>query len=297
MRRVTFFFPRVFILNTLVFRIDCQLSPCSVFPIDVREREGKCGVPDFLLSELTRRQKNNPRYSLRAFARQLGFSPAHLSNLMSGRRKVTPKTLKTLVRQLAVEPSKKSQFFDQVLDLPSRSTETENQSRRLLQEDEFQLIAEWHHLAILSLGNVRNNSRDPVWIARRLGLEIPKVREAWRRLERLDLIENNGNGFRQKGKSLRTQTDVPSQAIRVHHRDLLQLAQQKLDEVSVEDRDFRAISFAFSKSEMPEAKKLLEEFHYRFANELEGGDAKNEVYNLSLAFFPMTRLEKEREKK
>ena len=44
-----------------------------------------------LRNAFVQRQKKNPRYSLRAFARDLGFSHTLLSLIFSGRRKVSTK--------------------------------------------------------------------------------------------------------------------------------------------------------------------------------------------------------------
>lgn len=44
----------------------------------------------FLRQEFDSRKENNPRYSLRAFARDLGVSSGRLSEILNFRRRVTP---------------------------------------------------------------------------------------------------------------------------------------------------------------------------------------------------------------
>ena len=51
---------------------------------------------DLLQGELARRRANNPRYSLRAFARQLGIDHSALSQILRRRRRLTTRVLRRL---------------------------------------------------------------------------------------------------------------------------------------------------------------------------------------------------------
>ena len=55
--------------------------------------------------ELEKRKKNNPAYSLRAFAQFLSISPAALSQMMSGKRGISVKRLEFLIHKLALPTS------------------------------------------------------------------------------------------------------------------------------------------------------------------------------------------------
>ena len=54
----------------------------------------------FLRSELARRTSLNRRYSLRAFARSLGVDHSTLSQILRGRRTLTPATIRRLAAAL-----------------------------------------------------------------------------------------------------------------------------------------------------------------------------------------------------
>ncbi|MGC4086376.1 MAG: helix-turn-helix domain-containing protein [Polyangiaceae bacterium] len=58
-----------------------------------------------LAAELERRRSNNPRYSLRAFARDLGMHHASLSRLLRGRLRPSPKLLQSLDARLTLCPT------------------------------------------------------------------------------------------------------------------------------------------------------------------------------------------------
>ena len=53
-----------------------------------------------LLLELLKRLRNNPKYSLRAFARDLGLDSGHLRRILSGERKIRKTTARTICDRL-----------------------------------------------------------------------------------------------------------------------------------------------------------------------------------------------------
>ena len=55
-----------------------------------------------LEAEFRRRCARNPRFSLRAFARQLGSHHATLSAVLSGRRRLTPRAIRQLGTRLGL---------------------------------------------------------------------------------------------------------------------------------------------------------------------------------------------------
>jgi len=57
---------------------------------------------EILEHELLRRRARNPRYSLRAFARQLGTHHSTLSQLVAGERRLTPRAVRRLGMRLGL---------------------------------------------------------------------------------------------------------------------------------------------------------------------------------------------------
>ncbi|HEX7672539.1 MAG TPA: helix-turn-helix domain-containing protein, partial [Bdellovibrio sp.] len=106
-----------------------------------------------LKDELAKRKQRNAGYSLRAFAQSLKISPAQLSQLISGKRNFTSKTLQQISKSLHLSPEEENNLHRQVL-IPAKA-HAEQKDKRQLQEDEFKVIAEWYHFAILSLSKVR----------------------------------------------------------------------------------------------------------------------------------------------
>ena len=113
------------------------------------------GLGAYLKAELKRRQERNPCFSLRSFAKWLNISPAQLSQMMSGKRTVTGKTLGKVSERLGLSPVERLQFMQ-----ASFPDFVENGAAEsiALSEDQFRLISDWYHLAILSLTELRRPS-------------------------------------------------------------------------------------------------------------------------------------------
>lgn len=239
-----------------------------------------------LKRELELRKQRNPRYSLRSFAKNLGMSPAQLSQLISGKRKFSPDTLQQVSEQLHLSPEQVATLFSRTL-MPARIATSEELKRKLLAEDEFRTIADWYHFAILSLGKIRGAKADPFWISDRLGITPTEAREALARLVRLGIIED-GKILKQRTPPLNVVSEIPSTAIQSYHHKILDLAQEKLRDTPPSRRDFSAITLATEMSKLPEIRKMIEEFQDRLAAFAEPGNSQ-EAFVFSCQFFSLER--------
>ncbi len=106
-----------------------------------------------LVTEIARRRHGNSRYSLRAYARDLGTDHATLSQVMRGRRVLTPRLVRQFGRRLHLGPT------------------------------EIAEACERHHAgAILRLARLKSFRADSRWIATRTCLPLDAVNAALARL-------------------------------------------------------------------------------------------------------------------
>ena len=106
-----------------------------------------------LATELARRRQGNARYSLRAFARDLGTDHATLSQLMRGRRVLSPRMVRQMGRRLQLSAADIAEACEQ------------------------------HHAdAILRLARTAHFHPNSRWIATRTGLPLDAVNAAISRL-------------------------------------------------------------------------------------------------------------------
>jgi uncharacterized protein (TIGR02147 family) len=247
-------------------------------------------VQNILLAELKSRQGRNPSYSLRSFAKGLGVSPGYLSALISGKKKLTIRQATHLSAALDLSPSAKRQLLFSIAPHLSEEVELESRDLQILQEDEFTLLSEWYHFAILNLAKINKASSNPKQLAKRLGISDIQAIDAIRRLERLGYIKLTKGKINRLAKPLRTTTDVPSTAIRKYHKQNLDLAKEKIDSIPLEKREFSSITMCTSLSKLSRAKKMINEFKERLCGELEAG-SQEEVYTLAIQLFPITNME------
>ncbi|MBX3018659.1 MAG: TIGR02147 family protein [Bdellovibrionaceae bacterium] len=239
-----------------------------------------------LIQEMTERRTRNPSYSLRAFARDVGVSPAALSQYLNRKRELSPKNRNSIVTRLGLSPLDAASFGGKATRAPSSLDVTK--SHAVLSEDEFQLISDWVSVAILNLARLKANVADPQWIAERLGLNLGEARESFDRLMKFGLIKDVEGRMERTARPFVTSTDVPSAAIRRFHAGLLRRAEHALLNLPVEARDITAITMPADPAKLSEAKKILQRTRHRISKLIGDCEDPQDVFVLAMQLFPIT---------
>lgn len=260
-----------------------------------------------LKTELESRTRSNPRYSLRAFARDLGLSAPRLSRVLRGEQGLSLPAAKKIAERLGFAPGERERFCQLVLAVDARSKKKRKEASDrillnfrkdpevlLLETDSFLVISEWFHYAIVELTTTRGFKNDPKWIARRLGIHAIEAEGAVARLLRVGLLqEKSGKLVRSQALyGLPSQT-LPSEAVRKFNRQILEKAIQAITLQSLEQRSLGTVTVAVDTKSLPRLFEELASFRRRFnklAEELAQSTAMNaaEVYVLSLPFFRLS---------
>lgn len=230
-----------------------------------------------LKREFARRCRKNSRYSIRAFARSLALAPSALSEMMSGKRPITRKT----------ETHLKAVLGRHEADAPATAYKS-------IAVDEFALIADWYHDALLELVRLPDFKDEAAWIAKRLKISVVEAELARERLLRLGLLEQNAEGKLVDGTSGITTSLHPGQtslAARTRQKQLLKKAYHAVDRTPLELRDNSAITLALAKQDLPLARQLISEFRRRFDELVQSAKDFDEVYQLVIALYPLTQIE------
>lgn len=249
----------------------------------------------WLTQELMTRQAKNPAYSLRAFASCLGISPTGLSQMMSGNRPMSRKAALKIIERCSFSPEERQLFlasaFGQSDAATKRQSDTDQSKEDILriQVDIFKSISDWHHSAILCLGELPKNERNPQWIASRLGISSKAAEDAYDRLLRLQLISIEGKGFRKLNRQIFIDNNGLSEpAIRNYHRQNLAKAVESLERDSVDERDFSSMTMAIDESRLSDARQKIKEFRRELCRFLEGGK-RTRVFTLAVQLFPVSK--------
>jgi uncharacterized protein (TIGR02147 family) len=181
-----------------------------------------------------------------------------------------------------------------------RQAEREKASTELTQraglyrisEAELETASNWYHQAILELTELDECEHSVEWFARRLGLPLAAAQTAVDRLLSLGWLKREKGKYRAASIASLSSVDVPSQAVKQLHEQILGKASGALFTQGVKEREFIATSFAFDSSQLEEAKKEIREFQRAFSEKFYSGSRrKNSVYQIAVQFFRLDQGE------
>jgi uncharacterized protein (TIGR02147 family) len=256
-----------------------------------------------LEQEMLDRQRQNPKYSARAMARDLGLSPAFFSQLRTGKRALGDETAQIIARRLNWGPEKRKAFIllAQIERIKSDEIKTSlyseylklqvevqpREGMRRLKIDTFKLISDWYHFAIVESTELKQFKPDVEWIAHAFSISVERARSAVERLIRIGLISPD---FKKLEDNYRI-GDIPSEAIRNYHQQLLKLASSALESQPVDERDFSGCTIALDPASLPKARDLIRNFQKELMELVNTGE-KTAVYQMSMQLFRLDHAEK-----
>ncbi len=235
-------------------------------------------VRESLQSDFVKRNSQNAQYSLRAFAQYLGIDQSYLIKMMQGKRKISGKMREKLAEKITIPQNVSiNPKFNPITDV------------------QFKMVAEWYCFAILELIKTKDFKADLQTVSERLGIHKEVARIAIDRLLTVGLISKKG----RSGKFISTSntwsqfnfTSLERQRLQIQ---FLEKAQRAVETVPIERRDNGSLTIAVRSKDLPEIKKQLtkirQDFH-AYLKDLSSTEL-DEVYQLSVAFFPLTTRNK-----
>ncbi|MEK6705024.1 MAG: TIGR02147 family protein [Bdellovibrionota bacterium] len=264
---------------------------------------------EFLRDLLKRKQKLNPRFSLRACSHQLGLkNHVLLSLILNDKRRLKPQVAKTIRSALNLTP-KEQRYFD--LLVLHRNAET-IEERELYEEalssfhpekqfsvmksDMLRCLTDWAHIAVLELVKLKNFKEDPEFIVSRLGGEITpeQAKHIINRLIHTQLLKRDSNGALIQCTDQRvTDFDVPTESVRRVQAEFLARAKTALEEQNIHEREFLSFTFSLRSEDIQAAKTSIREFYQSFAKSFDSSSG-DEVYQLGVQLYRITRKEGDR---
>lgn len=233
--------------------------------------------------EFLRRCKNNPSYSLRSYARQLGVDASLLSKVIRGRRQPSVELIKCIGPLIGIRPQ-------QISKLLKGSNEV---AYTRVSDDIFSMMSDWFHFAILELMKTKDFESDPAWIAQRLSIHKTEAQSAVERLERLDFIESKDGKFILKAQNNTWANNEMTSAARKNlQKQLAVKAREAIDDVPFEFRESGSLTIATPKNLIPEVKKKIQAFRREIDEFIEAQERPDEVYQLLVSFYPLTKITK-----
>jgi len=254
----------------------------------------------------SRRQRSMTLYD---WADRLGYkSPRSLAMILNGQRLPSQAMTDKLADEL-LETAPEKEYFKLLVELAycrqkhqpvadviakMRLLNPELDQTLPLDSATFSYIAEWYHIVIKQLIATPSFSEDIDTLRDRLRgkATAAEIKTAIAVLERLGFIRHSPvtGKLMASGQGIRTTADVPSEAIKLHHQQMLHRSLEALAEQDVREREFTSVTLRFAPDQVDEAKvwlrKMRDDFHQHFAN-----NAADEVFQFNMQFFAHTKKE------
>lgn len=262
---------------------------------------------DILWHHFELRAAKNAHYSLRAFARDLNFTPSHLSDIMNKKKGLSATTAKGIAEKLDLNWREKDFFILSVEAMHARDLKRRAAARAALDAKKYEFTAvelnysefdqahHWYHMAILELVDLDDCDHSIEWFAKKLNLSAELVKVALERLISVGWLSFQRGKYRAEFVISETKQDLASSVIKKYHEEILHKAGQSLYTDGVSEREFSNMTLAFSKSKIKEAKAAIREFQNKFVQQFyTPGTGKDSVYQLSVQLFRLDAILKEK---
>lgn len=247
---------------------------------------------EIIKREFVRAKAKNSSFSQRGLAKRLGLSSGALTDLLKGKRRVSLKLAERILLGLNVNPKEQKEIIESI----STKKPKPIKAFQTINLDQFEIVAEIEHFAILSLMNTSNFNSSPDWIAKRLNISTQKVNQAIDRLERVGLITRKGNELIRNSPATQTPDNIASNAIKHANRQGLHRAEQAIDLLTPDDRDITTFITVGSAADLIKVRAKIREMQNEISHLLDNGD-RTDVYQLSIQFFPLTNNKQRNSKK
>jgi uncharacterized protein (TIGR02147 family) len=180
---------------------------------------------EFLKDSIAEKKRSQTDFSIRKFCKQNDFgSHAYLVMILNGRRSLTLKQVPALAQGLTLS-SEERIFFQTLIQLDNAHSEEEKnlvklwlndlnpkKEHRIIEVEHYHLIADWVHMAILTLAKIEGANITPenIYTLIHQKISVAQIREAMERLLDLGLLKEEDGRILPAQNSVRTKDDVSS---------------------------------------------------------------------------------------
>lgn len=156
--------------------------------------------------------------------------------------------------------------------------------------DEYRIISDWSYSAILSILDIPDCNGTVGDLYERLQGKVPRseIEAKILRLKSLGLVKVEKGVLRPTYKKTFTRDDVSNAGVKEYHKQTLSLAQEAIDEVPLDLREFQSYAVSLDSKNIKKLKQLIRQFIGQIDTESQKGIA-DQVYQLNIQFFQLTQ--------
>ena len=265
---------------------------------------------EFLNRILLEKQARNPRFSLRAWAKELGLTqPTPLSQILRSMRPIPISYRIKFSKNLNLNRQEK-RYFEAIVSIRFVRNNDEREfwikqaaqihRRATFELDEisnFEIFQDPLTMILLQMTELEGFKIEFSWIRKMLAFRATDA-EISRSLELLTsggyIVKTAEKRWVRTNQFLSSKHDVPSLWVKKYHQSNLKRAEDAIFTQGVDEREFGSYILCMKKERLAEAKKMIRNFTKDLIVTLTGEEEKGDVlYHFGVNFFAQTKCTKE----
>jgi len=266
---------------------------------------------EWLREWFSSQKKADRRFSYRLFARRAGVrSPSLFTEVVSGKRNLTPRTIEGFARACRLTHGESLFFADLVAFDQAETDQAKNlaweriastrrfRQARPIEGAMFRYLSNWFIPATRELALRPDFKLDKGWIAGQLRPAVTSAQAqlAISTLQELGMLTQANGRWSPAEVSVATAHEVSGLAAHNYHRQMLQRACDSVTQANPQERHITGVTVAIPVSMVPQLKDELGQAMARLFNLCDAqADQAQVVYQLHAALFPLSHAAKESE--
>jgi len=251
----------------------------------------------YLKAILRQRSHRNPRYSLRAFARDLSIAPSLLSLLINRKASLTLSKAMAIAECLDISADERNYFIalverersgrkNRVIALRQKHAfeafEPKTGALENISPEDFAFM-----LIVGLLGGIQNNKET----ANAFGMNKEQLERHCERLQRLGRLKGCPvTGWAAAKSFINAEAKDSSASIRAYHQKVLEIALKQLHEREAHERYFRSVLFSYKEADYPALCRDIQEFCEARCDAYSSRDTHDRIYVLGVQLLPVGQV-------
>lgn len=240
-------------------------------------------------SEIVKREfekiQSSQKISLRSFARHLNEPPGMISEILSQKRIISYQSAVRVLKKLQVQPDE----LTIMRDLYDRSLQTSPPT--VLSSEAVEMILNPVYYQVMCALEILPNPTTQAAIRSYLDLPSNVLPSMIDSLEKFEIISTKNGQIEWSGRHVTTAENITSKKIQEFHRQTLANAAVDL-KLPIEEREYTAVTFAGSVSQLEHAKKQIRDFRMGLCESMRGSKL-DRIYQISVQLRPVSKVYKE----
>ena len=257
----------------------------------------------FLRDSYEEMHSKNVKFSYRFIQNKTGIDPGFLVKVFNGHKNLPEKAIPRFIKLLKLD-ERQAEYFTNLVFYGRAKSDIQKQNYfeklisykkpicRVIESDAYEFYSKLYYTAIRELIGIYPFTGDFKELASLLVPQITtsEAKEGVELLERLGLISKDQHGrYNQTDRFITTGEKCRKNAARTFHKEMIQLANDALEQIPQELRDISTITATLSFDGFSKLKNKMTEFRNEILKIVQEEKNATGVYHLNFHLFPISK--------